>query len=178
MAHPLSEVEIIYNQQNQGIGAAAGRKGKKPQTEEAITQEKMEEKIYQLARKSSQVLFQTRTVFPFDFFPDTLTVTANKIDVVSSAFFLSHQTTSIPLADIANVEIQTSPFFATLQIINIRYPMHPLILNYLKINDAQKAKKIIDGLLVAVAQGTDVTKIEPANFIKQIEKVGESGVEE
>lgn len=94
--------------------------------------------------------------------------------MVSSQFFASHQTTSIPLHDIANVEVQTSPFFSTLRIITIRYPMHAIVLRYLRKHDATKAKNIIDGLLVAISQGADVSAIEPVRFIKQIEKVGES----
>lgn len=140
--------------------------------------QKAEAQIRDIARKSRQILFSTKTVFPFDFFPDTLTINANKIDVVQGNFFLSHQITSIPLKDIANVEIQTALFFATLRIINIRYPMNPTILNYLKKEDATRAKNIIDGLLVAVSQGADVASIEPEKLLPQIEEAGKSYVEE
>jgi hypothetical protein len=136
----------------------------------------MEEKVYTLARKSNQVLYTTTTVFPFDFFPDTLTINANKIDVVKSEFFGSHQTTSVPLRDIANVEVQTTPFFASLRIVNIRYPMQPINLQYLKKDDAVKAKQIIDGLMVAMSQGADVAAIEPKRFLREIETVGASAV--
>ena len=136
-----------------------------------------EAQIRDIARKSSQILFSTKTVFPFDFFPDTLTINANKIDIVQGNFFLSHQTTSIPLKDIANIEIQTAIFFATLRIINIRYPMNPTVLNYLKKSDAIRAKNIIDGLLVAASQGADVASIEPEKLLPQIEQAGKSLVE-
>ena len=191
----MSNEEIVYRQQNLGIGAANGQmrnrlsvadSGRKkslsrspPNTkEEAAIIHGIEEKVYQLERKSTDVLFSARTVFPFDFFPDTLTISANKIDIVSSQFFFSHQTTSIPLRDIANVEIQTAPFFATLRIINIRYPMHPSIIRFLKKRDAIRAKNIIDGLLVAMSQGADIAAIEPHLLLEQIEKVGRSAVEE
>jgi hypothetical protein len=187
--------EIIYRQQNLGIGSAKGQMRKRlniadsgrnslsrsPPTktkQQAETIHEIEEQVYQLERKSTDVLFSVRTVFPFDFFPDTLTISANKIDVVTSQFFFSHQITSIPLRDIANVEIQTSPFFATLRIINIRYSMHPSIIRFLKKHDAIKAKNIIDGLLVAMSQGADIAAIEPHRLLAQIEKVGKSSVEE
>ena len=177
------EEQIIYSQQNMNIGSAIGQvrnrnaklkhKRTKPQQDTKVA----EDQVYDMARKSMEVLFQTHTVFPFDFFPDTLTINANKIDVVATAFFGSHQTTSVPLRDIANVEIQTAPFFATLIITNIRYPMHPLTLHYLKKEDATKAKNIIDGLLVAMSQGADIAKIEPKKLIHQLEQVGESAIE-
>lgn len=174
------EEQVIFNQQNMGIGSAVGQRWittGPPKKKARFRNNKIEaDKVYSLARKSTQVLFQTHTVFPFDFFPDTLTITANKLDVVNSTFFASHETTSIPLRDIANIEIQTAPFFATLRIINIRYPMHPLILRYLKKDDAFRAKNIIDGLLVAMSQGADISAIEPKQFLEEIERVGESAI--
>ncbi|HZE87298.1 MAG TPA: hypothetical protein VE090_03775 [Methylomirabilota bacterium] len=140
-------------------------------------QQKMVDKIHQLARKSSQILLRIKTVFPFDFFPDTLTINANKIDVVKSDFFFSQHTTSIPLRDIANVEVETAPFFAKLQIINVRYPMEPVSLQYLPKAAALKAKRIIDGLLVAMSQGADVAVIEPKKLLPQLEKVGGSAMD-
>lgn len=174
--NPMRQGQIIFHEQNLGDDPAKGRENtmkSKPKKE----RDKAEYQVRQMARKSSQVLFTTKTVFPFDLFPDTLTINANKIDVVNSEFFASTQTTSIPLHDIANVEVQTAPFFATLRITNIRYPTNPIVLNFLKKNAAIKAKNIIDGLLVAVSQGADVANIEPAKLLRQIEQAGKSLVE-
>lgn len=136
--------------------------------------ESAEDKMRDLARKSSQILYQLSTVFPFDFFPDTITINANKIDIVTSEFFFSHHTTSIPIKDIANVEMETTPFFATIQIINIRAPMRPISINYLRQHEAIKAKSIIDGLLVATEQGADISSIEPKKFLPHLERLGQS----
>ena len=133
-----------------------------------------EDKVKELARKSTQILYQLTTVFPFDFFPDTITINANKIDIVRSEFFFSHNTTSIPIRDIANVEVETTPFFATLKLINIRAPMRPINISFLKIHEAKKAKNIIDGLLVATEQGADISSLEPKVFLPQIERLGGS----
>lgn len=176
----ITQSEVIFNQQNLGIGTASGVQPTK-QTEKKRTtqsQRQIENHILKIARKSSQILFQTKTVFPFDFFPDTLTINANKIDIVNSEFFASNRTTSIPLNDIANVEVQTVPFFATIRIISIRFPMKPIVLHYLKKTEAIKAKNIIDGLLVAISQGADITNIDPQTILKQIETAGKSNVEE
>ena len=133
-----------------------------------------ETKLRELTRKSSQVLFQLRSVFPFDFFPDTITINANKIDIVQSEFFFSYQTTSVPLKNIANVEVDTSLFFSTLKLLNIRAPMRPISVSFLKNDEAVKAKEIIDGLLVATEQGADVSSLEPQKFLPNIEAVGKS----
>lgn len=147
-------------------------------TQGKTTRKKVERRINQLANRSDQVLLKTKTVFPFDFFPDTLTINGNKIDIVTSVFFFSNSTTSIPLRDIANVEIETSPFFARIKIVNIRYPMEPIVMSYLPKNDAVRAKHIIDGLLVSMSQGADVAAINPKQMQRQIEKVGNSAERE
>jgi len=176
------EEEAIFNQQHMGIGSAVNtqRRHVLPTKRPKVPQDNAtpEEKLHNLAEKSSQVLFTAHTVFPFDLFPNTLTVNANKIDIVNVSFFASRQTTSIPLHDIANVEVQTSPFLATLRIINIRYPMHPTVVRYMKKDDAVRAKGIIDGLLVALSQGADISEIEPGKMLADIEKLGGSAVEE
>lgn len=155
-----------------------------PGQEESISNQgktnrkKVEKRINQMADKSDQILFRTKTVFPFDFFPDTLTINGNKIDIINAVFFFSSSTTSIPLRDIANVEIETSPFFAKIKIVNIRYPMEPLVMHYLHKTDAIKAKNIIDGLLVSMSQGADVAAIDPQKMQQQIEKVGQGAATE
>jgi len=179
---PVTEEGVIFNQQMMGIGSARGlgprrvdylpKENRSPSTKQSLV--RAERKMNDIVKKSEQILFTTQTVFPFDLFPDSITISGNKIEISNSNFFASHQTSSIPLRDIANVEIQTSPFFASLKIINIRYPMHPHILQYLKKRDAIKAKNIIDGLLVAMSQGADITQIETHKLIEQIEKVGRS----
>jgi hypothetical protein len=54
--------------------------------------------------------------------------------------------------------------------------MQPIKLTYLKKDDATKAKRIIDGLLVAAAQGADVAAIEPKRFVRELEQVGASAI--
>ncbi len=138
--------------------------------------QKAKSKVQQLVRKSEEVLFSTKTVWPFDLFPDTLTITANKLDIVQSVFFFSAQTTSIPIRDIARVELETSLFFAKLNIVNLRYPMEPIEIEYLWKSEATRAKNIIDGLLVSMSQGADVSAIEPKDMVPELEQVGQSAV--
>jgi hypothetical protein len=171
------EEETIFHQQHMGIGAASATRKRLPPVNRPPPTGNPEEKLHKLAEKSSHILFKTKTVFPFDLFPNTLTITANKIDIVNASFFGSNQITSVPLRDIANVEVQTSPFLATIRIINIRFPMHPNVIRYLKKSDAIEAKKIIDGLLVALSQGADIAEIEPEKLLSDIEKLGGSAVD-
>ncbi len=44
---------------------------------------------------------------------------------------------------------------------------------WLKKSDAQRARKIIQGLIVAVKENIDIARIEPRKLVKQVEELGE-----
>ena len=93
------------------------------------------------------VLFHTQTIFPHDLYPDSLTINSNHIEIMNAESLTTQQSKSIPLRDIAKIELIVTPFFATLNIINIRSPLHPITLQYLQIDKAIKAKKLIESLI-------------------------------
>lgn len=139
-------------------------------------QEKEEEanslwKISQISKRNSNVLFRAKAVFPFDFFPSELIITATQIEVKNNVFFSSFSDCSIPLQDPGYIQINKSIFFASLRIFNIR-STEPIIIDYLKANDAIKAKDIIRGLLIAQESGVDVSVIETHMVLPQLEQLG------
>jgi hypothetical protein len=127
-------------------------------------------KMREICDNPSQILFQTKTVFPFDFFPDELKISSTKIEIKQFHFINTYTKTMIPLQDIAYVEINTIPFFATMKIGNIRV-RNPVVLRYLPAGAALKAKRIIDGLLIAQESGVDISVIEPKALLPQIESL-------
>lgn len=142
----------------------------------AERQEKEEEtnslwKMCQISKKNNEVLFRTKAVFPFDFFPSELIITATQIEVRNNVFFNSFRDCSIPLQDLGYIEINKSIFFASLRIFNIR-STEPILIDYLRANEAIKAKDIIRGLLIAQESGVDVSVIETHMVLPQLEQLG------
>lgn len=128
-------------------------------------------KINSITQKQSQLLFSARTVFPFDFFPDEITISSTKIEVKLHSFFFTYSTTTIPLQDIGHVELYVGLLFASLNIVNIRSD-EPIRINFLWADEAQKAKRIINGLLIAQEAGVDVCFVEPKDLLPQLEGLG------
>jgi hypothetical protein len=132
-------------------------------------QEKVpKEKMIQATKKESEILFRTKTVFPFDLFPDTITIHTTKIDIVQKIFFYSQDIMSISVKDIAAVEVQTAPFFATINIIPAPPYLDPKTIRYLKISDAIKIKKLIDKLLLAIKEDIDLLELDVTKFLADI----------
>ena len=80
-------------------------------------------KLKNLASNEEEVLFTFKGIFPFDFFPDVVTVYRNKISILSKTFFnLMAQTTNVPIENINYITLHTAFPFATLEISDRYFP--------------------------------------------------------
>ncbi len=130
------------------------------------------EKIDQLIESQIQVLFQTVSVFPFEFFPTTLLIDKTKVTVKYKIFFTSYQLKSLLIQDISNIEVSTSWLFATLKI-RSRLPSEKVMsIKYLWKRDALEAQKIIQGLMVGIEEHIDVSRIPSNQLRKRAEQLG------
>jgi hypothetical protein len=136
--------------------------------EEAVNQQKLDF----LVEQSQKILFQTKGEFPFDFFPDTLTIEPNQIHVTTRAFFKSARVHSIALKDISDVFIETAPMYATLKIIDRNFIENQVIVPFLKKENAVKAQRIIQGLIVAEREGVDLSKVLDDSLVEKLETLG------
>ncbi|MEK7092211.1 MAG: hypothetical protein AAB907_01145 [Patescibacteria group bacterium] len=136
------------------------------------------EKLDMLLKGSQRILLKASSVFPFDFFPDELTIDENKVNIIFHPFFFSKDVHSIMIEMIRDIEVETGPFLAVLKLVPDGYPGHALELRYLKRNDALKARRIIEGLMVARRHGIDPSKLDSPDFLKQIETLGKTSLTE
>lgn len=130
------------------------------------------QKFESLVEKSSRVLFRAKTVFPFDFFPDSVIIDENKVNIIHGMFFLSDEVQSILIHHIKDVIVDSAVFFATLKILPDGYGENWVDVSYLWKNDATRARRIISGLLVGFKEGIDITQVETTNLEKKIEALG------
>ena len=136
------------------------------------------EKFNALVKRSNKILLKTSAVFPFDFFPDEITIDESKVNIIFHEFFLSEDVHSITIDMIRDIEVETSPLFATLKIVPDGYPGHALEVHYLKKKDAIKARRIIQGLMVARKQDIDLAQLDESHFIEEIESLGKTHLAE
>jgi hypothetical protein len=109
-----------------------------------------------LAEGSSDILCSIKSVFPFDFFPTTITISKTKIDVIDQLFFFSKKIDSILISDIGRVEVITGLFFSSILIRAKTIDKLLIDVSYLNQSDAIKAQSVIQGLLIAKADKLDV----------------------
>lgn len=130
------------------------------------------QKFNSLLRDSNKILFKMSSVFPFDFFPDEITIDEYKVNIIFHEFFLSEDVHSITIDMIKDIEVEAGPLFAILKIVPDGYPGKVVEVKNLKRSDAIRARKIILGLMVMKKQGIDPIKLYGHNFTDKIELLG------
>ena len=127
------------------------------------------EKFEDVLKRSRTILFKTKTVFPFDFFPSDFIIDVTKVTVVTRRFFMSGYTQSIHIKDIMDVIVESGPFFSSLTILDLGYlQQNKLYVKHMKRSDAILARKLIEGLIAASKAGVDITKITRRDLIERI----------
>lgn len=145
--------------------------------EEAKEEVKQAQRLDDLVQKSDQTLLSIKAIFPFDFFPDEITVDANKVNVVTN-HFLSKKVHSVFIKDISDVFVHTGILFGSLSIVDLGYIENLITVNYLNKSDALEARKVVQGLIVSLKQNVDLSKVEVSDLKSKIETLGEAkGVE-
>lgn len=123
---------------------------------------------------NSNVLYKASAVFPFDFFPDNISIDKNKVNIVYKEFFASEDVHSILIKNIKDIEVETSPFFATIKIVPDGFPASLIRIKYLKKKEAMKARRIIQGLMTCQKEDVDLTKIKSDSLVEKIEDLGQT----
>jgi hypothetical protein len=154
-------VKKIYNEAKQEILKT-----------EIKAKEQNERRLDKLLNYSSTVIFRAKTVFPFTFFPDEIVITLNDVNVIFEEFFLSKQVRSLSISKIAEVVATTGFFFAQVRIIDKEFSQMSITVDYLKIADAMKIKRLIQGLLFSSAEKVDLTKVGKEGLVNKIEELG------
>jgi hypothetical protein len=139
-------------------------------TEEQIKVAK--QRMDNLIEGSDVVLFKAQSVFPFDFFPDHIIIDAKKVSIVIRQFFWSERVHSVMIETISDVFVDTSPFFSALKIVDKNFQQNVIEIRFLHKKEAARARRIIQGLMVAVSETLDVTHMNPEELIPRLEQLG------
>jgi hypothetical protein len=84
--------------------------------------------------------------------------------------FLSSQTHSVDIKDISNVLIESSPFFATLQIVSRTFVENNITIGHLDATRAARVQMIIEGLRTFAEHNIDTSNYEVKELIAKIEE--------
>jgi hypothetical protein len=142
----------------------------KQQEEQAIAVSQLQN----LAKDEQPVLMSLKTVFPFKLFPTEIIIEKTKVNIKNTLFFGSSDIQSLLISDISSCETESSMFFGLIRFMSRIPNAPPLIVNYLPKAEAQRARRIIQGLMVGVMNKVDVTKVSTPDLLESIEQVGDS----
>ncbi len=132
------------------------------------------EEIREVLSHVDKPLLVIHSVFPFDLFPDCLSINPIEVVFIHNMFFFSSYEMSMPVADIGDISLSKAPFFATLKILpNSFIKDEPIKIEWLTWKDAVKAHDLLQGLITLKKQKVDIAKLSAdENEVDKIINVG------
>ncbi len=131
-------------------------------------------KLRDLAQIDTGTIFRCQSVFPIDFFPDTLVVNSNKISVTTRFSFFSKQVHSLLISDVLTAIVEEGIFFATLRVVDRQFNQETITVEHLFKSDAKRARRLIEGLVIATKEKIDFSKIPTGELKTMLEKIGQT----
>lgn len=146
-----------------------------PDPQKQVAEAKLEKAI----GDSHDVLARATTVFPFNFFPDTLTIDRSKVTITHRGFLNAAEVISFRIEDVLNVTADVGPIFGTVKISSRFFEANkPHSINYFWRADALKIKRILQGYLIARQQNIDCSVFSTQELAKKLDELGKVAPEE
>lgn len=127
-------------------------------------------KLDELIRKSNRSIISISSVFPWNFFPNTIDVEESRVTFIFRQLFAA-QSHSVDIKDISNVFIESGFFFATLQIVSRTFIQNDIKIEFLKKRDAYQVKDIIEGLRTFTHNDINTSNYEIGDLVTKLKKL-------
>jgi hypothetical protein len=143
-----------------------------------VKTENDKQKMDELIKKSNRSIISISSIFPWNFFPNTIDVEESRVTFIFRQLFAS-QSHSVDIKDISNVFIESGILFSTLQVVSRTFIQNEIKIEFLKKRDAVRTKDIIEGLRTFAYHDIDtstyeigdlVTKLKELNTTKSLEQ--------
>ena len=145
-------------------------------TQNQATDQKKEQslkKLSKLVTKSHEVLATATAVFPFDLFPDRITLDRTKVTITKRSFFWSAEVISIRIEDILNITSGVGPFFGSITIASrVMSSVDHFKIDYFWRQDAIRMKHIIQGYVIAHHNNIKVSHLSKKEMIGMLTELG------
>lgn len=128
-----------------------------------------------IKNNSAKPLYTIKTARILDFFPSEVSIERTKVNVSLRDYFFTRRLHTIDIKDIEDVFVQTTPFYATLQIVDKGFVENSVQIQFLRKHDAKKARRIIQGLMSAKKEGIDILSLPQDGLLEKLEALGDAG---
>jgi hypothetical protein len=144
-------------------------------TREAVKEHVKEEKknikkFHDLVDKSVTVLYKMTNIVPL--LTSELIIDTAKVTIIHRPFLFSERIHSVSIRDIEDCFIETSLFFATLNIVDRGFVENVVQVRWVRKSKAEKARRIITGLVEAAKEQIDITKLTQDSLKEELEEIG------
>ena len=129
----------------------------------------------ELMRKSNRSIISISSIFPWNFFPNTIDVEESRVTFIFRQLFAS-QSHSVDIKDISNVSIESGIFFSTLQVVSRTYTKNDIKIEYLRKKEALQTRKIIEGLRTLAFNEINTSNYEIEDLINKLQELNISKV--
>lgn len=124
-----------------------------------------------MIEKASKVLFQTSSVYPFDFFPNIITICPNRITITHREFMIREEC-PLMIESVTGSRIGMGWFFATLYIDTFGVKEPPPPIYYLRKHDARLARRYILALIECKKSNLDLSKYSIEELKEKLLQIG------
>jgi hypothetical protein len=124
-----------------------------------------------LVEQSKQIIFEARSIFPFDLFPNRITICLDKI-IINYRDLFGRDQYALLLENVVGARITHSPFFASLHIETFGIKDSPTPISYLKSLDARLARRYILALLECKKAEIDLAGYDIEYIRDKLKKLG------
>lgn len=124
--------------------------------------------------KNKKILYQTSAIFPFHLSPDQIVIDTQKVTIFYNQFLGPTSAETVLIDNIGDVDIDVSFVFGALKILSSSHQNQWLEITHLPKSEAIKARRIIEGLLIARKEGIDLSEVEDQELVDKLESLGSS----
>lgn len=124
-----------------------------------------------------RLIFSCQTIFPFTLFPNTVEIRELSITIIYRYFFTSKKIISININDLISVDVVSAVIFGGIIFEPPDFKGGKESIHFLKLTDAKKAGQLVTGLMIALRENRDISKIPTPELEKAILRIGETKID-
>ncbi len=128
------------------------------------------DKLSVLADLAQEVLFETKSVYPYELWPDKITICLNRITITYVKPF-SKDERPIPIEYLNTAHVTKGMFFASLNIETFGVEK-PDPIHHLRINDAEIARRYILALIECKKGGVNFSEYGIKEIKEKLQSIG------
>ena len=132
------------------------------------------EKLIDIAVGAQDNLITARTIFPFNFFPDTISIDRQKLTIVHRSFFQVSSTISVQIDDVQIAKVDVGPLFGSVHLASKYFVDNIQSINFLKRADAIRIQRLLQGYMIAHHRKIDCGSIDNEQLVILLNELGQS----